>query len=269
MSLQDLPTQLRAYKRTPDFTEITMPAGLRRMHETKTGVWGKICVIEGKLLLRFVENGEKCMLTPERFGVVCPRQAHEVEPFGPVRFYIEFYSETPQGEPHAAPQGEPLAEVTEADLKKPMHPKVLGKVPPPGLDEAGIKVIVDAFYDRVRADAVLAPVFDAAIAPEQWPHHLSRMYDFWSSLLLGSGRYDGRPMPKHMALPGLSDHHFVRWLALFKQTVETHCLPETAALFVDRAERIAHSFRLGLAFHKGQDTTSVVPLKAGEPAPAG
>jgi hemoglobin len=264
--MNQLPTRLSPYKRTPDFTESTMPAGLRRMHETKGGVWGKICVVEGKLLLRFVDNGEKRMLTPDNPGIVCPRQAHEVEPFGPVRFYIEFYSETPHDQPHATPEGEPLKDVAPADLKTPMHPKVLGKVAPPGLDEAGIRTIVNAFYDRVRADPVLAPVFDAAIAPDQWPHHLGNMYDFWSSLLLGSGRYNGRPMPKHMALP-LSDTHFVRWLALFKQTVETHCLPETAALFVDRSERIAQSFRLSLAFHRGEDTTGIVPLKAGQPEP--
>lgn len=265
--MSQLPTDLRPYKRTPEFTETTMPAGLRRMHETKGGVWGKICIIEGKLLLRFVDNGEKRMLTPDNPGIVCPRQAHEVEPFGPVRFYIEFYSEAPQGQPHAGPEGEPLEDVTPADLKKPMHPRVLGKIAPPGLDEAGIRVIVDAFYDEVRTDPVLAPVFDSAIAPDQWPHHLGKMYDFWSSLLLGSGRYDGRPMPKHMALPELSDRHFVRWLALFRRTVETHCLPETAALFVDRSERIAQSFRLSLAFHRGEDTTAVVPLKAGRAEP--
>lgn len=269
MAPQQLPTTLRAYKRTPDFTEATMPAGLRRMHETKGGVWGKICVLEGKLLLRFVEDGEKRMLTPDNPGVVCPRQAHEVEPFGPVRFYIEFYSETPQDQPHVAPEGEPLASVGPADLKKPMHPKVPGKVPPPGLDEDGIRRIVDAFYDKVRADEIIGPVFEAAIAEDAWPTHLGHMYDFWSSLLLGSGRYNGRPMPKHMAIPGLSDPHFVRWLALFKETVEALCLPETAALFVDRSERIAQSFRLSLAFHRGEDTMNVVPLKAGEPVSTG
>lgn len=136
---------------------------------------------------------------------------------------------------------------------------------PPGLDEAGVVRVVDDFYDKVRADDVLAPVFDAAIAPEDWPHHLGQMYDFWSSMLLGTGRYEGRPMPKHLAIPGLADVHFVRWLALFKATVETQCAPETAALFIDRAERIAQSFRLALAFQRGEDTTGVVPLRAGEP----
>lgn len=264
-----LPTELRAYKRTAVFDQDTMPGALRRMHETKLGVWGKICILEGRLKLRYVDDGSEHLLDPERFGVVCPRQAHEVEPQGPVRFFIEFYAEAPAGQPHAGPDGEALSEVSRADLRKPMHPVVVGKIAPPGLDEAGIVRIVDAFYDRVRVDEILGPVFDAHIAAEQWPHHLGQMYDFWSSLLLGSGRYEGRPMPKHMAIEGLADTHFIRWLALFKRTVETLCLPETAAIFVERAERIAQSFRLGLAFHRGEDTMGIVPLKAGEPPSAG
>jgi len=258
-----IPTQLHAYKRTAEFTQDSMPAGLRRMHETKGGVWGKICVVEGRLKLRYIEDGREEILDAERFGVVCPRQAHEVEPLGPVRFHIEFYAEAPVGEVHEAPAGEPMETVAPADLKRPMHAAVPGKVGPPGLDEAGIIRVVDSFYDKVRADAVIGPVFDARIAAQQWPRHLNSMYDFWSSLLLGTGRYDGRPMPKHLAISELEDRHFVRWLALFKQTVEELCLPPTAALFIDRAERIAQSFRLGLAFHRGQDTLGIVPLRAG------
>jgi hemoglobin len=262
-----IPIQLSAYKRTAVFDQDTMPAGLRHMHETKGGVWGKICVIEGRLKLRFIVEEREEILDPDRFGVVCPRQAHEVEPLGPVRFFVEFYSETPKGEVHERPVGAPMADIGPGDLKKPMHPPMPGKVAPPGLDEAGVVRVVDTFYDKVRADDVIGPIFDARIAPGQWPHHLNSMYDFWSSLLLGSGRYNGRPMPKHLAISELDDEHFVRWLALFKETVEEICLPPTAALFIDRAERIAQSFRLALAFHRGEDTLGIVPLRAGsEPA---
>lgn len=150
-----------------------------------------------------------------------------------------------------------------ADSNRPMPPPTPRKTAPPGLDEAGVVRVVDSFYDRVRADALLGPVFEARIAPEHWPHHLNNMYDFWSALLLGSGRYDGRPLPKHLAIGELGDRHFVRWLALFKQTVEELCLPPTAALFIDRAERVAQSFRLAMAFHRGEDTLGIAPLRAG------
>lgn len=257
-----LPAQLRAYKRTAVFDQDNMPDGLRRRHETKGGVWGKIIVLAGRLKLRFIEDGREEILDSERFGVVRPLEAHEAEPLGSVRFFIEFYAEAPAGQPHEPPLGEPMAE-----LKKPVPPPMIGKTAPPGLDEAGVVRVVDSFYDRVRADALIGPIFDARIAPEQWPHHLGTMYDFWSALLLGSGRYNGRPLPKHLAISELEDRHFVRWLALFKETVEELCLPPTAALFIDRAERIAQSFRLAMAFHRGEDTLGIVPLRAG-PDPA-
>jgi len=135
---------------------------------------------------------------------------------------------------------------------------------PPGLDEAQVRQVVDGFYARVRRDPALGPVFDAHIAPEQWPPHLRQMYDFWSAMLLGTGRFSGRPMPKHLAIPEINDDLFVRWLVLFKQTVDDICHPETAALFIDRAERIAQSFRLAIAYQRGEDSTAVEPLRAAE-----
>ena len=76
-----------------------------------------------------------------------------------------------------------------------------------------------------------------------------------------------RPIPRapdavHLALGDLEDRHFMRWLALFRQTVEAFCAPEIAALFVDRAERVANSFRLGMAVHRGDDSSLVLPLRA-------
>ena len=137
-----------------------------------------------------------------------------------------------------------------------------GRVIPDGLDEALIRAVVDQFYARVRRDDIIGPVFNRIIAETAWPHHLDLITDFWSSMLLGSGRYAGRPMPKHLAIGELEDRHFARWLALFRDTVETLCPPAAAALFVDRAERVAHSFRIGLAMHRGQDSLAVAPMRA-------
>ena len=81
--------------------------------------------------------------------------------------------------------------------------------------------------------------------------------------LCRTGRYQGRPMPKHIAIPELSDAHFVRWLALFRDTVEELCPPEVAALFVERAERIGYNFRLRIAQFRGEDLEQVRPIRAG------
>jgi len=89
--MKPLPKSLVPYKRTPDFTEETVPAGLLRRHTTKAGVWGRICVLEGELLYRILEpTFEHHVLEPGCDGVVEPNVPHEVEPEGPVRFYVEF-----------------------------------------------------------------------------------------------------------------------------------------------------------------------------------
>jgi len=131
---------------------------------------------------------------------------------------------------------------------------------PAVLDETMIHDVVHGFYDRIRGDDLLGPIFNRAIAPEKWPEHLQKMCDFWSSVLLRTARYAGRPLPPHLAIPELSEEHFRRWLTLFRGTVSARCPPEVAALFMDRALRIAHSFHLAVAFNRGEDTMQIKPI---------
>ncbi|MBD8065262.1 group III truncated hemoglobin [Devosia sp. PTR5] len=137
---------------------------------------------------------------------------------------------------------------------------------PEGLDEALIRRVVDAFYARARRDDVIGPVFNRIIPDPEWPAHLAKIADFWSSMLLGTGRYQGRPMPKHMAIPELSDAHFMRWLRLFRETVEELCPPDVAEVFIERSERIGNSFRMNICMRRGEDITSMAPLKREPPA---
>ncbi|MEO5323043.1 group III truncated hemoglobin [Mesorhizobium sp. CC13] len=137
-----------------------------------------------------------------------------------------------------------------------------GRVLPEGLDERMIRDVVHGFYAEIRNDALLGPLFNGAIAQHDWPPHLAKMCDFWSSLMLRTGRYDGRPLPPHLALPSLGEQHFRRWLGLFRATVNNLCPPEIAALFIERALRIAHSFRLALAYNRGENTLTVAPITA-------
>jgi hemoglobin len=117
-----------------------------------------------------------------------------------------------------------------------------------GITEAMIEQLVRSFYERVRTDELLAPVFDARI--RDWEPHLAQMFAFWSSVALMSGRYHGAPMPKHVPLP-IDAAHFDRWLALFEETASEICPPEAAAHFVERARRIAASLELGVAGANG------------------
>jgi hemoglobin len=135
--------------------------------------------------------------------------------------------------------------VTAAERRERITDEIVART---GITESLIERLVRAFYAKVRADAVLAPIFDARIA--DWEPHLERMCAFWSSVALMSGRYHGTPMAKHMPLPVDADH-FDRWLALFEQTAREVCPPDAATHFVELARRIAASLELGIAGAQG------------------
>ena len=117
-----------------------------------------------------------------------------------------------------------------------------------GIDEAMIARLVDGFYDRVRSDPLIGPVFNERIA--DWGPHLEQMKLFWSSVTLMSGVYHGRPMPKHLPLP-VDARHFDRWLELFEATARELCPRAAADHFIERARRIAESLELGIAGSNG------------------
>jgi hemoglobin len=112
------------------------------------------------------------------------------------------------------------------------------------LDRDGVAALVHTFYDAVRADAVLAPVFDAVIG-DRWDTHLARMVDFWSTVMLGTKEFHGNVFGKHMALQGVEAAHFARWLTLFEQTAERLFSPVDASGFIVNARRIAASLQYG------------------------
>jgi len=75
--------------------------------------------------------------------------------------------------------------------------------------------LVDTFYNKVKADALLAPVFSHL----DWEKHMPTMYNFWSSMLLGDQSYQGNPFQKHIHL-SITSAHFEKWLDLFNRTVD-------------------------------------------------
>jgi hemoglobin len=114
-----------------------------------------------------------------------------------------------------------------------------------GIDDALISQLVERFYDTVRKDDLLGPIFEVHVT--DWTVHLARIKDFWVSVTLESGRYHGNPMLKHIAVGGLEQLHFDRWLTLWDQTV-CEVVPNTSALttFQMSAKRIASSLLMGI-----------------------
>jgi tellurite resistance-related uncharacterized protein len=91
--MKQLPDNAAAYKRTPEFNQSTIPNGLLKNHQTKAGVWGKINILEGRLLYLIEETNEQFELDATTAGVVEPAVLHHIKPLGSVRFYVEFYRE--------------------------------------------------------------------------------------------------------------------------------------------------------------------------------
>ncbi|MGN6500297.1 MAG: group III truncated hemoglobin [Tsuneonella sp.] len=117
------------------------------------------------------------------------------------------------------------------------------------ITEQDIERLVPTFYARVRADAVLGPIFDGAI--EDWPHHLEKLKAFWSSVMLTSGRYKGQPMVAHLRhQEAMTRENFSRWLALWGEVTQELLGEKAAGAFQEKAARIAESLQLGVQFHR-------------------
>ena len=137
----------------------------------------------------------------------------------------------------------------------------LAEIKDTALSEAMIERLVHTFYGRVRQDDLIGPIFNARVA--DWNEHLAKLCAFWSSVVLRTGRYDGRPLRPHLMLP-LEGRHFDRWLDLFERTAG-EVLPASAALvFIERARRIADSFEMSIGTQRGEIRP---PRHQGRPPP--
>jgi len=113
------------------------------------------------------------------------------------------------------------------------------------ITEAAIAALVDRFYGKARRDPVIGPVFNSAIA--DWDEHLAKLRDFWSSVMLTTGRYKGNPMAAHFKQP-IQPGFFDRWQALWREAAAELFAPPLAAQFSAKAERIGESLKLGLFY---------------------
>ena len=84
-----LPKHLSTYKRTPTFTQDTIPKGLLNNHQTRAGVWARVVLETGTLRLTF-EDGPVHLLSPGTDGIIAPQRLHAVAPIEHVTFHVEF-----------------------------------------------------------------------------------------------------------------------------------------------------------------------------------
>ena len=120
-----------------------------------------------------------------------------------------------------------------------------GRVFDPSIDEAQIDALVEAFYEKIRQHDRLAALFSAGMSLE-WPDHLDRMKAFWRSMLMQTREYDGRPVPAHLPLKGVTPQDFEQWLILFRQTANEVCPSSAAALYINRAETLSRTIQIAI-----------------------
>jgi len=123
---------------------------------------------------------------------------------------------------------------------------------PSKLDASQIALLVDRFYEKVRVDPLLGPVFNAAV--HDWDEHQRTLTSFWCSVALRANSYRGNPMAVHRTQPSIRTEHFERWLSLWKTTTREELDEADAKLMLEHADRIGRSLRLGMGLPERLET---------------
>lgn len=118
--------------------------------------------------------------------------------------------------------------------------------PATSFDEAAIARLVDHFYEKVRRDPQIGPIFNAAV--HDWDEHKRLLTSFWASVALRAGSYRGNPMAAHRPHP-IRIEHFEHWLALWGETCTEELDEAHAAQMLEYAQRIGSSLKYGLGLH--------------------
>ena len=111
-----------------------------------------------------------------------------------------------------------------------------------------IEKLVNAFYKKVIDDDLIG-IFFTKIVELKWDVHLPVMYDFWESMLFGTGKYKGNPMIKHIEIhkkKRMEAEHFDRWLEVWKSTVRQNFSGEKADMAVMKAEQVSSLMKFKL-----------------------
>ena len=111
-----------------------------------------------------------------------------------------------------------------------------------------VRMLVNSFYQKVRSDSLIGPVFNEVIT-DQWPVHLEKMYRFWETLLLGNKTYFGAPFPPHAQLPA-DKEHFDTWLRLWYETVDESFQGPVADEAKWRADKMAILFLSKIRYYR-------------------
>lgn len=109
------------------------------------------------------------------------------------------------------------------------------------VDRADVEALLRRFYNRALTDDVLIEPF-AELRSEGLDNHIPIMCDFWETVLFRAGRYRGSALTVHRVIhqrTPLSSKHFVRWLTIWRATVDEMYRGPAAERAKVQAARIA------------------------------
>ena len=119
-----------------------------------------------------------------------------------------------------------------------------------------IKTLVDAFYEKVRRDDLLSPIFNERIQ-NRWPQHLEKMYSFWQTVLLNEQTYSGSPFPPHAQLP-INHSHFEKWIELFISTIDELYKGDKSTEAKWRASKMAEMFQNKIEYYREKGSKQIL-----------
>lgn len=104
-----------------------------------------------------------------------------------------------------------------------------------------IAKLVNSFYETVKTDPVIGHFF-TEVVHVHWDEHLPKMYDFWESIVFGSGNFKGNPMARHFQISQIAPietTHFNHWLKLWTENADRLFAGQNTEQIKQRAQNIA------------------------------
>lgn len=101
--------------------------------------------------------------------------------------------------------------------------------------------LIERFYEKAKLDELIGSFFTEVVVLD-WDHHIPVITDFWTSILLGTVRYEGNPISPHISLhrkKALKPFHFERWLELWEANLKEHFEGPIAEEALRRAKMMA------------------------------
>ncbi|APQ16584.1 group III truncated hemoglobin [Maribacter hydrothermalis] len=116
-----------------------------------------------------------------------------------------------------------------------------------------VSLLVHTFYDKIRQNDMLGPIFNSHITNDEWPAHLDKLTDFWETNLFGIAKFKGSPTTKHINVDKslkhtMSENHFETWLQLWFETIDELYTGELAMRAKESAGRMAAG-QFGMVMH--------------------